>query len=374
MQARQELFSHREWFDLPGTDQLFTDAMRENCQFQYDHCPEYAALLDGAGFLPEQLKTIDDLHKLPPITTVYLKRHNMFSMPYEKQPIKATSSGTRGIKSRIGLDWGAVLAGAKMIWKVARQGKHLSMMPTNYLVMGYEPHKSNKAAVAQTATGYTHLTPIILHREYVLKYGPDGYYVDFEGIISALERYSKSRFPTRFMGFPAYTWFLMEKLKEKGLRFPLPKGSRIYLGGGWKEFYKQQVDKKEFYALAKECFDIDEDQVQESFGAVEHPIWYADCEHHHFHVPVYSRVIIRDPDTLEPVPNGQMGLVNLLTPMVYACPLLSIMTDDLGILHDGETCPCGNKAPWLEIIGRVGMVDIKTCAAGADDLRKGVSL
>ena len=60
--------------------------------------------------------------------------------------------------------------------------------------------------------------------------------------------------------------------------------------------------------------------------------------------------------------------------MVYACPLLSIMTDDLGVLHDGESCPCGNKAPWLEIIGRVGMVDIKTCAAGADDLRKGVSL
>ena len=31
-------------------------------------------------------------------------------------------------------------------------------------------------------------------------------------------------------------------------------------------------------------------------------------------------------------------------------------------------------SPWLELIGRVGMVDIKTCAAGADELRKGVSL
>ena len=50
------------------------------------------------------------------------------------------------------------------------------------------------------------------------------------------------------------------------------------------------------------------------------------------------------------------------------------MTDDLGILHDGDTCPCGVKSPWLEIIGRVGMADIKTCAAGADDLRKGVGL
>ena len=47
------------------------------------------------------------------------------------------------------------------------------------------------------------------------------------------------------------------------------------------------------------------------------------------------------------------------------------MTDDLGILHDGQECPCGCQAPWLEIIGRVGQRDIKTCAAGAADYLKG---
>ena len=29
------------------------------------------------------------------------------------------------------------------------------------------------------------------------------------------------------------------------------------------------------------------------------------------------------------------------------------------------------KSPWLEIIGRVGMADVKTCAAGAAELLKG---
>lgn len=373
MSTRQKLFSWREMYDTAGTEQLFTDAMRENCQFQYDHCPEYKALLDGSGFHPTLLQKPEDLGKIPPVPTTYLKAHRMFSMDPKHLPIKATSSGTRGKKSEIGLDWGAVRAGASMIIKVGRYFKFFSLVPHNYLVIGYEPHKSNKTAVAQTATGYTHMTPI-LHREYVLKYGPDGYYVDFEGIIQALERFSHSKFPTRFMGFPAYTWFLMEQLKEKDLRFPLPKGSKIYLGGGWKQFYKEQVDKRDFYALAKDRFDIDESNVVESFGAVEHPIWYSDCDNHHFHVPVYSRVIIRDVNTLEPLPYGQIGLVNLLTPMVYACPLLSIMTDDLGILHSPDSCGCGISSPWLEIIGRVGMVDIKTCAAGADDLRKGASL
>ena len=115
---------------------------------------------------------------------------------------------------------------------------------------------------------------------------------------------------------------------------------------------------------------VDEQHIIEFFGAAEHPILYTDCRYHHFHVPIYSRVIIRDVDTLEPVEPGHPGLINLLTPMVDNMPILSIMTDDLGILHT-EGCPCGEKAPWFEILGRVGIKDIITCAAGADTMLNG---
>jgi hypothetical protein len=107
---------------------------------------------------------------------------------------------------------------------------------------------------------------------------------------------------------------------------------------------------------------------------VEHPILYCDCKNHHFHVPAYSRVIIRDVKTLERVSNGQIGLVNLITPMVKATPILSVMTDDLGVLHEGVECGCGIISPYLEIIGRIGLKDIKTCAAGAAELIAGVKL
>ena len=66
-----------------------------------------------------------------------------------------------------------------------------------------------------------------------------------------------------------------------------------------------------------------------------------------------------------------LGLVNLLTPMVKATPILSVMTDDLGILHDAEECGCGIHSPYLEILGRVGLKEIRTCAAGAAELLKG---
>ena len=213
-----------------------------------------------------------------------------------------------------------------------------------------------------------------LSRNYILTYKKGGYSPDFDRIIDLIVRHSRSRFPTRFMGFPAYTYFLLRIMDERKIYLKMPKGSRIMLGGGWKQFYAEQTDKISFYSLVKKVLGIKENDIIEFFGAVEHPILYCDCKEHHFHVPAYSRVIIRDVDTLKPLENGKTGLVNLITPMVKATPVLSVMTDDLGILHNGSECSCGLKTPFLEIVGRVAPEDIKTCAAGAEEIIKGVNV
>ena len=176
------------------------------------------------------------------------------------------------------------------------------------------------------------------------------------------------------MGFPAYTWFLMKLMEERGIRAQLPRGSKIMLGGGWKQFYTEEVDKATFYALAERVLGVKDTDIVEFFGAVEHPILYCDCPRHHFHIPIYSRVLIRDPETLETLEQGRPGLVNLISPLVSATPLVSVMTDDLGILHDGASCGCGSDSPYLELLGRVGMKDIKTCAAGAEQILREVEL
>ena len=48
--------------------------------------------------------------------------------------------------------------------------------------------------------------------------------------------------------------------------------------------------------------------------------------------------------------------------------LAQFMTDDLGVLSPGEDCGCGIPSPYLTILGRVGVRDIQTCAAGAAQL------
>ena len=373
MKRRRKLFSSKKPYDLSASDDVFLLAVRENCAFHYEHCREYRAMLDALGFSPEQLRTYSDIEKLPFLPTLLFKRHHLYSVPKRKMLVRATSSGTSGSFSEIGFTISDLYCGLKMVLKVSRLRKLFSAVPCHYIVFGYKPHRSNRTAVTKTALGATLFTPA-LSRTYALKYTGGKYTVDLEGVLRAIVKHSRSRFPMRFMGFPSYTYFLMKMMDERGMKVQLPRGSKIMLGGGWKQFYTEEVDKSAFYALAKKVLGVDDRDIIEFFGAVEHPILYCDCEKHHFHVPVYSRVIIRDPATLEPVPNGTPGLVNLMTPMVKATPILSIMTDDLGILHEGAECGCGISSPYLEIIGRVGLGDIKTCAAGAAEILSEVEL
>ena len=370
MSERTRLFRLKDPYDLPASDAQFIRAVRENCAFHYAHCPEYRRVLDSFGFRPEELQTIPDLARLPFLPTVTFKRHRLFSLPRRRMAAVSTSSGTSGRFSEIGFDFPALWCDWNMLWKIGRTRGFFSPKPTHYIILGYQFRLDNRAAVARTAFGATLLAPA-LSRTYALRYENGSYVPDLDGVAEALLRHGQSRFPTRLVGFPSYTYFLLRQLERRGVRLQLPRGSKLMLGGGWKQFYTQQVDKPVLYDLVNRVLGIPEEQIIEVFSAVEHPILYADCVRHHFHVPVYSRVIIRDPETLEPLPPGQPGLVEFITPLLTATPILAVMTDDLGILHPAGSCPCGNPAPWLEILGRVGLKDIKTCAAGAAELLSG---
>ena len=370
MSERTRLFRLKDPYDLPASDAQFIRAARENCAFHYAHCPEYRRVLDGFGFRSEELQTIPDLARLPFLPTVTFKRHRLFSLPRRRMAAVSTSSGTSGQFSEIGFDFPALWCDWNMLWKIGRTRGFFSPKLTHYIILGYQFRLDNRAAVARTAFGATLLAPA-LSRTYALQYENGSYVPDLDGVAEALIRHGKSRFPTRLVGFPSYTYFLLRLLERRGVRLQLPRGSKLMLGGGWKQFYTQQVDKPVLYDLVNRVLGIPEEQIIEVFSAVEHPILYADCVRHHFHIPVYSRVIIRDPETLAPLPPGQPGLVEFITPLLTATPILAVMTDDLGILHPAGSCPCGNPAPWLEILGRVGLKDIKTCAAGAAELLSG---
>lgn len=365
MQAATRLFYHRGLYDYERTEDLFVRAMRDNVAHHQAHCPAYAAILDRQGFFPEQIRTAEDLSAIPPLPTLFLKRHTLLSTE-KKLHFTSTTSGTSGQVSRMGLDWPSMRRGLGMVLGTVFGRRLLSPRPTNFVVLGYQPAKHNQQGVVKTAYAVTYTAPA-LHRVYALRDTGDGYALNLDGLKEALVSYEKSGWPVRFMGFPAYFFFLLRELRQDGIRLRLHPKSMVLLAGGWKQFLAEQVDKPTLYALSNEVLGIGEDRIREFFGAVEHPIAYTDCPHHHFHVPVYARVIIRD-ERLRPVEYGTPGLLNLLTPMMTSMPFSSVITDDQAVLYPGKACGCGIEAPYFEVLGRVGLAGIKTCAANAAEL------
>ena len=72
-------------------------------------------------------------------------------------------------------------------------------------------------------------------------------------------------------------------------------------------------------------------------------------------IPTISKVIVRDPYTLEVLNDNQEGLLQFLNPIPYSYPGLSVLTDDLGIKKTIK-----NKE-YFEITGRAKNSEIRGC-------------
>lgn len=366
MDERRRLFLKRDPYSPPKDETLFLRSVKALAAHHIASCPDYARIAEAAGFTPDALHGEADLFRIPVLPTLYFKRNRLFSVPERKLCVTATSSGTKGAQSLVGFDRKSLLLGIGMMFRFFRYYGVLSPVPVNYIVLGYEPSRHTQMGAIKTAYGTTKFAPA-LHREYALKDTGTDYALNLDGVKRALLRYAKSPFPVRFVGFPPYMFFLAKLLQNEGIRLKLNRRSMILLGGGWKQFSGEEIDRNAFFRLIEDTLGIPRERCLEFYSAVEHPMAYVRCREGHFHIPSYSRVIVRDPATLLPVPDGTEGLLSFVTPLVTSMPLLSVVTDDIAVRREGP-CPCGCGAPYFDLIGRAGVSGIKTCAAGANEL------
>lgn len=101
-------------------------------------------------------------------------------------------------------------------------------------------------------------------------------------------------------------------------------------------------------------FHIPLENIRDKYESVEHPISYIECEHQHLHIPTYERVLVRDVKTLQPLPYGDIGFAQLISPVITSMPSHSILMGDLFSLHPAGSCACGRQTPWVVVEGRAG--------------------
>ena len=144
----------------------------------------------------------------------------------------------------------------------------------------------------------------------------------------------------------------------------------VILGGGWKGYAGEQLGKTELHEEVTSVLGIPGTQIRSFFGSVEHSVPYFECEYHHLHIPVWSRVYIRDVKTLEPVGHEEPGFLHFVSPYMTSVPAHSVLMGDLASLYEGKSCPCGIRTDYFEYAGRAGTSKNRTCAVAAAELLK----
>lgn len=358
------------------SDADFIAAMIEVTNWHIDHCDFYKHLSISQNFTAATIKSIEDCLKIPHLWAHFFKTHEVLSIPKKNVFLHLTSSGTTGQKSQIFFDEWTIRSAQRMVDSIFLNYQWITPeQKCNYILFSYETESSSKLGTSYTDNFLCKYAPIN-EVFYALKLtGDGGHEFDCFGTIEAFSKFAKEGLPVRLFGFPAFFYFALERMKKLGMA-PLKfhPESMVFLGGGWKGNADKQIAKVDLYSLAEEMLGIPNDRLRDGFGSVEHCIPYVECSHHEFHVPVWSRVFIRDVETLRPLPFNEKGFLHFISPYITSMPAHSVIMGDLASLHPGECCKCGLPTPFFKVHGRAGLSKNKSCALAASELLKGKTL
>ena len=124
--------------------------------------------------------------------------------------------------------------------------------------------------------------------------------------------------------------YFVEALEKLGLRLSLA-GATLLHSGGWKKLEALKVGQEEFRDRLLAATDIR--SVINFYGMVEQVgSVYFENSLHFLHASVYSDIIVRDTNTLEPLPPGRAGLIQVISALPESYPghsLLRAQADEL---------------------------------------------
>ncbi|HEX8958897.1 MAG TPA: hypothetical protein VF770_03650, partial [Solirubrobacterales bacterium] len=166
----------------------------------------------------------------------------------------------------------------------------------------------------------------------------------------------------------AFVHFL-DYCKERGLRYALPKRSRLMDTGGFKG-RSRELPRDELYALYREIFGVTAQYLVNEYGMTELGSQFYDATliDHHLRrrrpprklAPPWCRVSLVDAETLAPAAPGEPGILHFFD-LSNLYSVAAIQTEDLGRVVSAED-------GGFEVLGRAEGAEARGCSLALDDL------
>jgi acyl-CoA synthetase (AMP-forming)/AMP-acid ligase II len=167
--------------------------------------------------------------------------------------------------------------------------------------------------------------------------------------------------PTLVLGTSFAYVHLLDALGDA--TFELPEGSRVMQTGGYKG-KSREVPKDELRAELARVFAVPERAVVSEYGMTElssqfyeRTLFDPRAPHGVYAEPPWARVVPVDPDTLEPVPDGDVGIAHILD-LMNVDSAVAILTQDRVRRVEGG----------FELLGRAPGAPPRGCSIAIDEL------
>ncbi|HEX7117296.1 MAG TPA: hypothetical protein VF212_00815 [Longimicrobiales bacterium] len=347
--------------DEPLSDDAFTEVALRVFAYQYTHNAPYAAYCRRRGLQPG---AIDHWSRIPAVPTAAFKEIALVSGEADRaEAVFRTSGTTRGRERR----------GEHYILDLSVY--HDSLLPNfaAYLLPdGAElPILSLVPPVEQMLdSSLAHMIDVVMDRlgaEGSRSFATVAAGIEYDALDDALRRYAAEGTPVLVVGtsFAFVHW--TDRLRERGEAHRLPAGSRLMDTGGFKG-RSRVVPEDELRATYAALLGIPEDHVVNEYGMTEMCSQFYDAVLRERVVrgeagprrkvpPPWVRTLAVDPETLEPVPPGEIGILRHHD-LANLGSVATVQTEDLGRV-DGD---------GFVVLGRAGGAPPRGCSIAMDML------
>ena len=146
----------------------------------------------------------------------------------------------------------------------------------------------------------------------------------FDNGINWLERYEKTTDTVYLYAPPALFASFMDTLERMGRRFEYGERGTVYTGGGWKTRENERISADGFRKRIEEVLGIPETHCLDGYGMVEMNAGIITCpEGHYYHLPyTHFKPLVLD-DALMPIGYGERGRFAFLDAIAEATPASS---------------------------------------------------
>jgi len=341
---------------------LLLAALQAAYRHHWERCPAYRRYCARRGCTADS--TFGSIEELPWLPAAAFKGNaNLLrSVPPEAIYTQLASSATSGLASTVPID--RVTARRQVRALAAILGAVLGARRRPFLVLDVDPRTASLAAAGARGAAVRGFLNLAREAHYFLREATGGgLELDVDAFARALIDHERRQEPVILFGFTFVLYaHVVRPWLEAGRFFPLPPGSKVVHIGGWKKLGDQQVSKEAFHEALLRVFGLAATEVHDFYGFTEQMgVTYPDTPDGDKIAPVFADVIVRDPATLRPVPDGSPGLLEFVTPLPVSYPGIAVLTDDVGIVTARE----GGQAAWLgtrfRVLGRAAQAEIRGC-------------